>query len=48
MGPQFPDDPIVILDEMQPSMKGDKIVWQHRPSRLKPTWRTREISVPVI
>jgi hypothetical protein len=39
IGPQFPDDPRAILDEMRPSMNGDEIVWHHRPSRRKPTWR---------
>ena len=34
----FPDDPMSMFDEMRPSMKGDKIVWHHRPSRRKPTW----------
>jgi hypothetical protein len=29
----------MVHDEMRPSMGGDRIVWHHRPSRRKPTWR---------
>ena len=39
MGRQFPDDPMDMFDQMRPSVKGDKVVWRHHPSRRKPTWR---------
>ncbi len=48
MGSKFPDDPMAIFDQMRPSMKANKIVWHHRPSRRKPTWRTRQISAPAV
>ena len=50
MGRQFPDDPMDMFDQMRPSMKGDKVVWRHHPSRRKPTWHNRDhrtIAAPV-
>jgi len=38
-GPNYPDDPREIYDLMQPSMRGDEIVWQHSPSKRCSTWR---------
>lgn len=37
MGPNFPDDPWSMFDQLRPSMQGDEIVWHHHPSRSKPT-----------
>jgi hypothetical protein len=39
MGPNFPDNPWSMLDQLRPSMQGDKIFWHHHPSRSKPRWR---------
>jgi hypothetical protein len=39
MGPNFPDEPMNLLDQLRPSMKGEKVIWHHHPSRWKPTWR---------
>jgi len=32
-GPNFPDDPMDIYEQMKPSMRGDEIVWQHFPPK---------------
>jgi len=39
MGPNFPDEPMNLLDQLRPAMNGDKVIWHHHPSRRKPTWR---------
>jgi hypothetical protein len=41
MGPNFPDEPMNLLDQLRPSMKGDKVIWHHHPSQTKTTWRNR-------
>ncbi len=38
-GPNFPDDPWDIFKQMRPSVRGDKIVWQHIPAKRRNTWR---------
>jgi hypothetical protein len=40
-GPNFPDDPMDIYDQMKPSMSGDEVVWQHLPPKRPSTWRDR-------
>lgn len=40
-GPNFPDDPFDIYEQMKPSMRGDEIVWQHFPSKRRSSWRGR-------
>ncbi len=40
-GPNFPDDPRDIFEQMQPSMRGDEIVWHHIPAKRRNTWRDR-------
>ena len=42
-GPNFPDEPWQIDDLMQPSMRGDEMVWKHSPSKRRSTWRDREL-----
>ena len=42
-GPNFPDEPWEIYDLMQPSMRGDEMVWKHSPSKRRSTWRDREL-----
>jgi hypothetical protein len=39
MGPNFPDEPMNLLDQLRPAMEDDKVIWHHHPSRRKPTWR---------
>jgi hypothetical protein len=41
MGPNFPDEPMNLLDQLRPSMKGGKVIWHHHPSQTKTTWRNR-------
>jgi hypothetical protein len=43
-GPNFPDNAWEINDLMQPSMRGNEVVWQHFPSKRRSTWRDRELS----
>jgi hypothetical protein len=38
-GPNFPDDPWDIFDQMKPSIHADNIVWQHVPAKRRNTWR---------
>jgi hypothetical protein len=40
-GPNFPDDPWEIYDQMKASMRGNEIVWQHCPAKRASTWRSR-------
>jgi hypothetical protein len=40
-GPNFPDDPMDIYEQMKPSMRGDEIVWQHFPPKRPSAWRDR-------
>jgi hypothetical protein len=40
-GPNFPDDPFDIYEQMKPSMRGDEIVWRHIPSKRRSSWRGR-------
>ena len=40
-GPNFPDHPMDIYEQMKPSMRGDEIVWQHFPSKHRSSWRGR-------
>jgi hypothetical protein len=40
-GPNFPDDPMDIYEQMKPSMRGDESVWQHFPPKRPSTWRDR-------
>jgi tRNA A37 N6-isopentenylltransferase MiaA len=40
-GRNFPDEPWEIYDRMQPSMRGDEIIWRHCPSERRSTWRDR-------
>jgi hypothetical protein len=42
-GPNFPDDPWDIYEQMKPSFRGDEILWQHFPSTRRGTWRDREL-----
>jgi hypothetical protein len=39
--PNLPDDPWDIFEQMQPSMRGDEIVWQHITAERRNTWRDR-------
>jgi hypothetical protein len=41
-GRNFPDDPFELDVTMKPSLRGDKVVWKHTPSKRPVTWRTRE------
>jgi hypothetical protein len=38
-GPNFPDDPMDIYEQMQPSLRGDEIIWQHFPPKRPSTCR---------
>ncbi len=38
-GPNFPDEPWQIYEQMQPSMRGDEVVWRHFPAEVRNTWR---------
>jgi hypothetical protein len=38
-GPNFPDDPMDIYEQMKPSMRGDEVVWHHIPSQRRNSWR---------
>ena len=40
-GSNFPDEPWNIYDQMQPSLRGDEIVWQHFPAKRRNAWRDR-------
>jgi len=38
-GPNFPDEPWDLYDQMKPSMRADEVVWRHSPSQRRDTWR---------
>jgi hypothetical protein len=40
-GKNFPDEPFDLYDRMKPSLRNDKVVWKHTPSKRRVTWRTR-------
>lgn len=40
-GPNFPDEPVDMYEQMRPSMRGNEIVWQHFPGKSASTWRER-------
>src|ERR1035437_991268 len=40
-GPNFPASPDDIYDQMKPFMRGNKVVWQHIPSRRRNPRRRR-------
>jgi hypothetical protein len=40
-GPNFADDPGQIDELMKPSIRGDKVVWEHFPVGRRSTWRDR-------
>jgi hypothetical protein len=40
-GENFPDDAMDIYRQMKPSIRTDKVVWEHIPSKRRVTWRKR-------
>ena len=40
-GPNCPDDPWDLFEQMKPFMRDDKVVWQHSPASRRSTWRDR-------
>ena len=42
-GPNFPDDPWDIYEQMKSSVRGGEIIWQHFPAKRPSTWRDREL-----
>jgi hypothetical protein len=39
-GPNFPDDPMDIYEQMKPWMRGDEVVWRYIPSQRRSSWRS--------
>jgi hypothetical protein len=42
-GPNFPDEPLDIYEQMKPLMRGNEVVWQHFPSKRRNSWRRRKL-----
>ena len=40
-GPNFPDEPWDLYEQMKPSMRGNEVVWQHFPAKHRSSWRDR-------
>jgi hypothetical protein len=40
-GPNFPDEPFDIYDQMKPDMLGNQLLWLHTPSQKPITWRIK-------
>jgi hypothetical protein len=38
-GPNFPDDPLDMFEQMQPLVHADEIIWQHSLRKRRSTWR---------
>ena len=41
-GPNFPDEPWDMYEQMKPSLRGDEVIWQHFPAKRRNTWRDRK------
>jgi len=38
-GRNFPNEPLDIFEQMQPSLRGNEIMWQNFPAKRPSTWR---------
>ena len=44
-GPNFPDEPFDMYDQMKPYMLGNQLLWLHMPSHKPITWRIKRRGV---